>query len=173
MPATYEPIATTTLGSDAANISFNSITSSYTDLRIVLVSRTNRANQVDIVKLQFNSDTGTNYSNTYLRGDGTTASSGRDTSDTLINIYYTVGNNATASVFQLSEIDIFSYAGSTNKTVLATGASEDNQAGDDYVVRQVGLWRNTAAITSIQLAPKLGTNWKSGTTATLYGILKA
>jgi hypothetical protein len=40
MPATYEPIATTTLGGAAATITFSSISSAYTDLRIVLVGTT-------------------------------------------------------------------------------------------------------------------------------------
>ena len=43
MPATYEPIATTTLGSAATNITFSSIPATYTDLRLVLVARSDRA----------------------------------------------------------------------------------------------------------------------------------
>jgi hypothetical protein len=37
MPATYEPIATTTLGTAAAFITFSSIPATYTDLRLVIV----------------------------------------------------------------------------------------------------------------------------------------
>ena len=36
MATTYEPIATTTLGSAAASITFSSIAGTYTDLRLVL-----------------------------------------------------------------------------------------------------------------------------------------
>ena len=35
MPATYEPIASTTLGSDAANVEFTSLSGTYTDLIVV------------------------------------------------------------------------------------------------------------------------------------------
>jgi len=66
--------------------------------------------------------------------------------------------------------DIFSYAGSTNKTVLVVG-SRDNVASGS-VARVVNLWRNTAAITSIEVSAN-GGNMDSGTTATLYGIKAA
>ena len=44
--------------------------------------------------------------------------------------------------------------------------------GGGTVERSVGLWRNTAAITSITILLDSG-NYAAGTTATLYGILKA
>ena len=36
MALTYEPIASTTLGSSASSISFNSISTAYTDLRLIV-----------------------------------------------------------------------------------------------------------------------------------------
>jgi hypothetical protein len=64
--------------------------------------------------------------------------------------------------------DIFSYAGSTQKTVLAESSEDRNGAG--LVARQVGLWRSTAAITNIQV---VNTGFTTGTIATLYGIKAA
>ena len=161
MPATYEPIATTTLGSAAASITFSSIAGTYTDLRLVLVG--NNGVGSNTTRLRFNSDTGTNYSRTFLEGDGTTASSGRNTSGTSI----LVGDNRTTIGMQT--IDIFSYAGSTYKTVLCTTSNDTNGAGT--VNRTVGLWRSTAAITSVEFS--LADPFSIGTTATLYGIKNA
>ena len=165
MPATYEPIATTTLGSAAANISFTSISASYTDIRVVLVG--SHETTATTLRMQVNSDTGTNYSYTELIGDGATASSSRGTSSSRINCGNANFNNTQPS---LITADWFSYAGSTNKTCLVTASQDRNGSGS--VVRTVGLWRSTSVITSVQLFPATG-NFATGTTATLYGILKA
>ena len=171
MPATYEPIATTTLGSAASSITFSSISSAYTDLRLVVVTPSLGGDDVGI---RINSDSGSNYSSTYLGGQGSVASSGRETSVTFIRLNAPIGPSY--GQVALSTVDLFSYAGSTNKTVLATGSGDNNGSG--LVSRTVGLWRNTSAITSITIADVYLTAWQNanlpaGTTATLYGILKA
>ena len=165
MPATYEPITTTTLGSAAATISFTSISASYTDIRVVLAG--SHETTATTLRMQVNSDTGTNYSYTELIGDGATASSSRGTSSSRINCGNANFNNTQPS---LITVDWFSYAGSTNKTCLVTASQDRNGSGS--VLRTVGLWRSTSAITSVQLFPATG-NFATGTTATLYGILKA
>ena len=164
MPATYEPIATTTLGSATATISFTSISASYTDIRVVLVG--SHETTATTLRMQVNSDTGTNYSYTELIGDGATATSSRGTSSSRINCGNANFNNTQPS---LITVDWFSYAGSTNKTCLVTASQDRNGSGS--VLRTVGLWRSTSAITSVQLFPASG-NFATGTTATLYGILK-
>ncbi len=166
MATTYEPIATTTLGSAAASITFSSIASTYTDLRVVLVAKGDAGSDGNYVNYQYNSDTGSNYSLTYLLGNGTTASSGRGTSYNYIPFDSPLVNNK----LTFFSADIFSYAGSTNKTSLNTTSNDQNGSGD--VGRNVGLWRNTSAITSIKLYPAAG-NFNTGTTATLYGIKNA
>ncbi len=60
MPATYEPLATTTLGSAASSVTFSSISGSYTDL-VVVFSGTAGGGNSNLI-LTFNSDTGSNYS---------------------------------------------------------------------------------------------------------------
>ena len=92
MPATYEPIATTTLASAQSSITFNSF-SGYTDL--VLVSNWASANSTAFLNIQFNGDTGNNYSETEIRGDGTSASSARTTSTDRIWITLDVGSDTT------------------------------------------------------------------------------
>ena len=167
MPATYEKIQSTTLGSAASNITFSSISSAYTDLRLVMTYTNATASVGGAILIQFNGDTATNYSKTTLYGDGGSAASGRNTSVSYISTNLT---GADTTPPQLLEADIFSYAGSTYKTVLARSSADMNGTGSTTSL--VGLWRSTSAITSIKLyfaSYNLGT----GTTATLYGILKA
>jgi hypothetical protein len=160
MAATYEPIATQTLGSAAASVTFSSISGIYTDL--ILVVNGSAAGVTDL-GIQFNSDTGSNYSITYMRGNGTTASSGRASNATVMR----VGNIYTA--FDTTAIiHIMNYSNTTtNKTVL----TRIGQASG-YVVASVGLWRSTAAISTV-LVNGDGTNLSSGSTFTLYGIKAA
>jgi hypothetical protein len=75
MPATYEPISTTTLGSAVASVTLSSIPATYTDL--VLVFNGSAASSGGAMRTQINSDTATNYSGTNISGDGTTATSAR------------------------------------------------------------------------------------------------
>ena len=161
--ATYTPIATQTLGSAAASITFSSIPGTYTDLRLVLTCTSSSANS-DIL-LTFNGDTATNYSRTYLVGLGSSAISGSPTSQNNIPLD---GWGASTTVPQMYSVDIFSYAGSTNKTLLCSASEDDNGSG--RVTIEVGLWRNTSAITSITLGSTGVITFSTGTIATLWGI---
>jgi hypothetical protein len=166
MPATYEKIATTTLGSAQSTFSFNSIPSTYTDLRLVMTGLSSTANNQGI---QFNSDTATNYSSTILYGTGSSAASFRYTGATYIHIASDIVVGPTTYPV-LVTVDVFNYAGSTNKTCLITTSLDLNGSGE--TVARVGLWRSTSAINSITFMRTAG-NFSIGTTATLYGILKA
>ena len=164
MATTYEKIATTTLGSSSATITFSSIAATYTDLRLVIVAKGTAASDVNMV---FNSS-GSACSWTQLAGDGSSASSGRITTGAS-RAYITLNYNVLSTTIPyMYTADIFSYAGSTYKTALTTFQEDANGSG--YVGNKVGLWPSTAAITSITLN---GTNFATGTTATLYGIKAA
>lgn len=165
MPVTYQRIATTTLSTSASSITFSSIPGTYTDLRLVLssISTLNFNN----IFGRINGDTGTNYSITRLIGSGSTATSSRRTNDTWLLLNST-GTNDTIPI--LLEMDFMSYAGSTNKTILSSTSEDINTFGG--VIKAVHLWRNTAAINEILLFLS-GGNFSTGTTATIYGILRA
>ena len=164
MPATYEPIQTYTLASVATGITFSSIAASWTDLKIIMVEATDGAN----LGIRFNSDAGSNYSWTRLQGDGTSATSARTTSASFGQLN---GNgSSTLPKFGLVEIDIFSYAGGTNKTLLSRFSNDQNGSGN--TAPTVNLWRSTAAITNVYVFAA-GGDLQIGTTATLYGIKNA
>jgi len=165
MATTYDKIASTTLGSAAASITFSSIAASWTDIRLVLVAKGDGG--LANARLTYNSDNGTNYSRTTLGGNGSTTSSYQNTNNTYIDLGLA---NLSETIPSMLTYDIFSYAGSTFKTVLLTSSQDYNGSG--AVERIVGLWRSTSAITTIKIESTIN-NYAAGTIATLYGILKA
>jgi hypothetical protein len=167
MPSTYEPIATSTLGSAAASITFSSIPATYTDLRLVLTALASSSTIGGYII--YNNDSGANYSWTNLRGDGSSAASTTIAPATQINLAFV--STATTTIPAFYTADIFSYAGSTNKTCLTTASADKNGSGS--VERHVGLWRNTTAINRLDIYTNAVANFATGTIATLYGIKNA
>ena len=171
MALTYEPIATTTLGSAASTITFSSITGTYTDLEVILLLPANgTSNNSDGLRFQLNGDTGSNYSATWLTNSTTTATSSRESSATkgrVGNISQTTNDVGTAIVRFLN----YSNA-TTNKTVIGRSGNL-NSNGDSNVFAAVSLWRSTAAITQIVFSSSSGANFPIGTMVTLYGIKAA
>ena len=159
---TYVALATQTLGSSAASVTFSSIPSTYTDLVIVLsVGNTDKD-----IGMRFNSDSGTNYSRTFTYGNGTSAVSARTSNDT--GIFPPVGQSSTN--FGSTIIHINNYSNSTTyKTVLIRGND-----GADAAWAIVSLWRATPApITSINFYLLGSAQMLAGSTFTLYGIASA
>jgi|688.fasta_scaffold121372_4 hypothetical protein len=166
MPITYEPIATTTLGSAAANFTFSSISQNYTDLIAVIVGNSVNSGLIgSAIRVGNGSvDTGSNYSMTELYGDGSSAQSYRETSQTRWNL--TLMTNGTTTGVNI--IQIMNYSNTTTYKTSLTRANVTSTA----LRAVVGLWRSTSAINIIEIAPNAG-NWAAGTSATLYGIKAA
>ncbi len=160
---TYEPIATNTLGSAVSSVTFSSISGSYTDLIIVCSAK---GTESPSVRMQFNSDTNSNYSSTQLSattGDGLVNSARFSSVDDIRIGYYQSGLSTTD--FLPCIIQIQNYSNSTTyKTALGRSGRQ--------VVATVGLWRSTSAITAIKLYPATG-NFAIGSTFTIYGIAAA
>ena len=157
---TYVALDTQTLGSAAASVTFSSISQTYTDL--VLVISGYSINDVDWRFRIGNGsiDSGSNYSGTYLFGNGSSASSYRESNVTGI------GTGGAYNSTGTSIIQIQNYSNTnTNKTILARTNS------NNYTQARVGLWRSTSAVNIIQISPDSG-NFASGSTFTLYGIAK-
>jgi hypothetical protein len=121
---------------------------------------------------RFNSDSATNYSGILLQGNGSgTASSLQSNQTYLTKGPWAEGTSYTASTFSNDEFYIPSYTASQNKPVGGFGVAENNgTAGHD--ITYAGLWRNTAAITSITLQPYSG-NFVQYSSFYLYGISNA
>ena len=168
MANTYTLIASNTLSSSAASVTFSSIPSTYTDLVLKCSIRSNGAAATRLVNLTIN-NTSTNYSWTYIEGNGATASSTRQANGT--NIYVGEGNasTSTSNTFSSLEIYIPSYTATQNKPLGSFQTMEDN-AASAYMEAVSGLWRNTAAITEVKLAGPGADSFVSGSSFFLYGI---
>lgn len=162
--STEVAIATQTLGSSTSTITFSSIPSTYTDLRIVFTPIGAVSNVY--IQMRFNGDSGSNYSSLNIRGSGSAAGSQRFAATEGYPLSANDGLPTSYPAF--CGIDVFSYASSKYKTWLSQAANDQNGSGD--IDTWVGLWRSTAAITSVSLIGYNG-NLGTGTTATLYGIL--
>jgi hypothetical protein len=171
--ATYTLISSNVLSSSAASVTFSSIPATYTDLVIRASVRGNDATRTfGAITIKFNADTTTNYSYLLLFGNGSSASADKGTSQTTTTAFYTNGDAATANSFGNIEIYIPSYTASQNKPLSSFGVSETNDATARMGVA-AGLWRNTAAITTITLTDYLGTNFLTSSSFYLYGISNA
>ena len=167
MPAgnTYEAIATNTVsGSSTTTITFSSIPSTYTDLILVLNAATGSSVRDAIVR--FNSDSGTNYSNTDLKGSGSTATSTRDSNSNAAYFGW-----ATAITTSFESINIMHIQNYSNTTTYKTALARGNTASR-YVSTTVNLWRSTSAINTITCIAN-GDNFAAGSTLSLYGIKAA
>lgn len=156
-------IASNTLSATATSVTFSSIPGSYDDLMVVCYLRGDGTNSV-LANIRFNSDTGSNYSATWLYANGSSVGSASGTSATSIN-----GSNSSSGVSAI-EIQILNYANSSyNKTVFWREAQDKNGSGDTSL--NTGLWRSTSAITSITIFNT--NNYQIGSVFALYGIKKA
>ena len=67
MPATYDCIKSSILGSSASVVTFDNISANYTDLILIVNAASDTTNAFQYI--QFNGDTGSNYSYTQMYGN--------------------------------------------------------------------------------------------------------
>jgi hypothetical protein len=160
MTSTYEKIATTTLGSASNDVTFTSIPATYTD--IVVICNTKTDTGTADLWFNFNSDTGGNYSITFISGNGSIVQSARNTNATKMSVTNYGYLETTIGTYI---VNIQNYSNTTTyKSSLARANTTSNG-----LAAGVGLWRSTAAISTIKISPSAN-NFASGSTFTLYGI---
>jgi hypothetical protein len=155
---TYTLIDSEVLASAAASVTFASIPADYRDLVLVITGTSSGAFN-RLVSMQLNSDTGNNYSQVSMSGNGSDVTSSSGTSDDL-----TVGALGTTSpAMGITQIMDYS-ATDKHKSLLIR---QDN-AGL-FTLARAGRWANTSAVETIYLFPNAD-NFAAGSTFYLYGI---
>ena len=168
MPATYEPIASQTLGSNTGVVSFDSIPGTYTDL-VAVVRGLGTGSTLNGFRVRVNDISTTTYSNTVLAGDGSSATSNREANSS--SFFMTWNSIFDSDDGGIVRLQFQNYA---NTNVFKTVLSET--AVTTRVGRGVHLWRSTNAITKVSFALGGGfpdINFASGTDFALYGIKAA
>jgi len=158
MAATYTPIASITLGTATATVTFSSIPQTYTDL--ILVGSLNTTASLDY-SFRLNSDTTAIYSTTRLTGNGSAASSARLSNYTLGYINALSGATGQHSFI----INLMNY---TNTTTYKSALVRYDNSATETMVR-AHLYRSTSAISTISIQTDSST-FVTGSTFNLYGI---
>ena len=158
MTATYDLIASNVLTSSAASVTFSSIPATYRDLVLVM----NVTSTYALTTMRFNSDTGSNYTAVRMAGDGSSASSGTQ-STTFIDCYIEASTgNRSMSIVQINDYS----ATDKHKPVLIRATSPHART-----VAIAARWANTSAINSITLNAFDTYQYEAGSSFHLYGIV--
>ena len=159
---TYFALNSTALVADVNYIEFTGISDSYRDLQIIVDGTYDTADAV--FSIQFNGDTGSNYSHDVFYGTGSSAAGYRASGTSIQAGWYPYpSSQATTGNSIINILNANSTA--TYKTLgerAGLGASQGLYA-------RTGQWRSLSAITSIKLTMSAG-NFKAGTKVSLYGI---
>jgi len=151
-------LASTTLGSDTASFTWSSIPQTYTHLQVHTSSRTSTASAAPADCFEFNGDTSSSY---------------RTVTDALFSCTYTLVHHGSTNYYaaDLSPAItvINNYTGATFKHIFTSFAVNlDTTANNLATGSWHGLWRNTAAITSIRILT--GGVFRAGSRFFLYGF---
>jgi hypothetical protein len=164
MPQTYEPIASATGTGSSIVITFDNIPGTYTDL--VLVVESPLSQFTGTIWVQFNNDTGTNYSATAIDYN----ISGRNTNQTFAGISAANAQNNG----WISTTHIMNYSNTTTNKTLLNFAGFGGPTENGGPIIRVSLWRSTAAITKVVVSTnQTAANFTTNATYKLFGIKAA
>ena len=164
-----EAISAITLTDTQGSIEFNNIPSTYSHLQIRAIVRDNRSSNPDSFNIQFNSDTGANYSYHYLTGDGSAPDAAAAASANYIYAARFPGANQTANTFGVALIDVLDYANTNKYKTVRVSSGYDNN-GSGLMRLDSGNWRSSSAITSVKITPNVGTLFSVYSSFSLYGV---
>jgi hypothetical protein len=157
---TYTPLATVTLGSATASVTFSSIPATYRDLILVTDYKTSVASNS---LLRFNGDSGSNYPYVQMGSN----SSGIETYAGTVNALYLNVNSTQVEKQTTTILSVMDYSATDkHKTNLLRNSGQNGDVVWAYAVR----WANTAAISTMALTLTTG-NYSAGSTFSLYGVI--
>jgi hypothetical protein len=158
---TYTALATRTLTSQAASVTFSSIPATYRDLILVTDATITQASSTDGYGLRFNGDTGSNYSWVRIVGAATATSSSGTTTYALAGVIGDVNKGLT--MFQIMDYS----ATDKHKTIITRSSGSFG----NWTQASASRWANTAAITTVLVRSDGSYNFTVGSTFSLYGII--
>lgn len=164
------------LNASAASVTFSNIPQTgYTDLKIVISGRDDRASQPNgdfAIQVGYNGtiNTGSIYSQRRIYGSPGTGAGSDSSSGTSLALGMLDSSTATANTFGSNEVYIPNFtSSSTYKSVSCDGVSENN-ASTAFQIMNAGLISTNNPITDIKIFSNLGTILLANSTFSLYGI---
>ena len=169
IPPSFESIATVTASGGETSLTFSSIPSTYQHLQMRYIGMDNSGGtSAGALKIRLNSDTGANYTEHRLTGNGSTASAGGTTGRVELRMDYGVTQSGSTNIYAVGIMDLHDYA-NTSKYTTMRGFGGQDKNGTGFVNLSSGLWLNTAAVNAITVLPE-SSAFASGSTFALYGI---
>lgn len=171
MPTTYDRISTITLSSNSYSVDFTSIPSTYTDL--VISGHVGATSESGFLRLTYNGDTSSNYSNltwyaSYTGSFPGTSIAGSGAYPNLSWNYIQINTSPPPQIESGFSIDIQNY---TNSNIYKTSIIKYNNKKE--VSMSACMWRSTNAINRVTIDLASGGLMLSGSKFTLYGIKAA
>lgn len=167
----FESIATSIVGSGGSSyVEFTSIPQTYTHLQIRGIGKFNGSGNIAIdAAMQFNGDTGNNYSRHHIEGGSGTVVTSQGANQSSIPVAVFSDNAYGSNFFQSFVCDILDYKNTNKYTSIKSISGYDvNNLTYNGVKIYSGNWRNTNAVTSIKLFA--GVNIAEYSHIALYGI---
>ncbi|KAF1698364.1 hypothetical protein CSC62_05505 [Pseudoxanthomonas jiangsuensis] len=156
-----------TSGSQAV-VTFTSIPATYRHLELRILGRGTASAVEANSAIRFNGDSGNNYDSIRENRFGAGASG---VAVSRIDAFSLAAANAPAGTASPVTICIPDYRGTTfHKSMTALSSiKQANATANEFMQTGSGYWRNTAAITQIDIALSAG-NWVDGSVVSLYGL---
>jgi len=173
MSVVFHPIYTKTFTTSTAGaFTFNNIPQQYTDLMVAASTRTDAAAYVTQYYVLPNTDTTNIASWQYMLNTGTTGLSSRAANTSFLPMAVIPGSSSTSGIFGNAEWWFNNYSSTTKyKSMMCHSVSERDSATNFGQQIAGGTYRTNTAITTLYF-PVSG-NFITGTTFTLYGVLRA
>ena len=170
LPGSYESIATATVSTAVASITFSSIPSTYKHLELRWIARsTDTGATVSQFYWYLNNSRPATYASHWTRGyNGTNTYSQGQSSNQEIYFQFATGGGATASVFGVGVTTILDYTNTNKNKTHRTFAGYDSNGTGQSVISS-GLIPITSALTQIDIFPDSG-NIAQYSQFALYGI---
>lgn len=167
----YDLLETQVLTSNASSVSFTGL-GSYTDYKHLQLRMVGRNTSNDgTTQLQFNSDTGSNYSYHGITGYNSNVLTDVGSNETRIRLGrgFDHDSNTPSQSFGAIVVDILDFSNtSKNTTIRALSGRVPNEI-EKRINFYSGAWYNTAAVTSMTIFDFSGDH-KTGSRFSLYGV---
>jgi hypothetical protein len=161
----FESIATTTLTTNTATITFSSIPQTYAHLQIRAIARTARASAIDSYAININGNSNTIFHELRGLGSNPVLSSSGNVANGIIP-----GANATASVFGAIVTDILDYANTNKNKTIRSLVGFDNNGSSGEIDFTSSFYNSTTAITSLTINTGTSNSYVQYSQFALYGI---